>query len=133
MRNRTLLAFTVAAALVVLLIGCASTHMKRYMGKDVREIAIDNGPPINVFDFGDGRRVFQWRWGGGTFVVPGTTTVTGSTTAIGNTAWYSATALSTPSAVISSEGCILSYIARWDPARDAWIVTEYRVPRQLVC
>lgn len=120
-------------ALVAGIAGCASTFMEQYLNKDVREIAIDNGPPFNAFDMGDGRRVFQWRWGGGSIVVPQTTTVTGSATAIGNTTWYSGTAITSGGGVVNLEGCILSYFATWDSERELWVVTEYRVPRQLVC
>ncbi len=119
--------------ILVVITGCASTHMKQYIGKDVREIIIDSGPPINAFDMGDGRRAFQFRWGGGTYVMPQTTTVTGSATAIGNTSWYSGSAITSGGGAVTSEGCILTYFARWNSERKAWIVTEYRVPKQLVC
>lgn len=126
--------FIVAVVVLVASVaGCASTHMKQYIGKDIREVVIDSGPPINAFDMGDGRRVFQFRWGGGTYTVPQTTTVTGSATAIGNSAWYSGTAITTGGGVVSSEGCILTYFASWDESKKAWIVVEYRVPKGLVC
>ena len=120
-------------ALSITMIGCASTHMKQYMGLDIREVVIDAGPPINAFDMGDGRRAFQFRWGGGTYAVPQTTTLTGSATSIGNSAWYSGTAITTGGGIIRSEGCIITYLASWDKNRKAWIVTEYRIPKQLVC
>jgi len=127
-------ALTFVLALTLALIsGCASTHMNQYLGKDVREIIIDNGPPINAFDMGDGRRAFQFRWGGGTFVMPQTTSVTGSATSIGNTAWYSGSAITSGGGTVTSEGCVLTYFARWNEMQNAWIVTEYRVPKQLVC
>ena len=50
--------------------GCASTHMQQYLGKDIREVVMDSGPPENVLDLGDGRRAFQFYWGGGSFLVP---------------------------------------------------------------
>lgn len=117
----------------ILIIGCASTHMKQYLGKDIREVIIDSGPPINAFDMGDGRRAFQFRWGGGSFVVPQTTTASGSVTSIGNSAWYSGSAISTGGGVITSEGCIITYFARWNKNRKTWIVIDYRFPKQLVC
>ena len=115
------------------LAGCASTHMKQYIGKDVREVIIENGPPIYAFDMGDGRRAFQFRWGGGSFVIPQRTTVTGSSTAVGGSGWYSGSAITSGGGVITSEGCVLTYFARWNEVKNAWIVTEYRVPKQLVC
>ncbi len=115
------------------LTACASTHMKQYISQDIREVVLDSGPPINVFDLTDGKRAFQFRWGGGSYVVPTHTTTTGVVTAVGNNAWYSSSSLTTGGGVISSEGCIISYITSWDEARDAWIVTNYRIPKQLVC
>ena len=103
------------------------------MGQDVREIALDHGPPFAAFDLVDSRRAFQWRWGGGTIAVPATTTTTDTATASGPSVWFTSTAISTGGFVASSQGCVLSYIATWDPRREAWIVTEYRVPKQLVC
>jgi len=117
----------------ILMAGCASTHMKQYMGKDIREVIIDNGPPFNAFDMGDGRRAFQFYWGGGTYTVPQTTTITGSTNTIGNSSWYSGTAITTGGGTVTSKGCILTYFAKWDEAKKAWVITEYRVPNQLVC
>ncbi|TWX63190.1 hypothetical protein [Colwellia sp. C1TZA3] len=119
--------------IVALLIGCASSHMKQYLNKDVREVAIDNGPPMNAFDMGDGRRVFQWRWGGGTYVIPETNNLSGNVTVSGNTAWYSATTIKTGGGTVSSMGCVLSYFAFWDKEKNAWVVKDYRVPKQLVC
>lgn len=118
---------------IVAISGCASTHMKQYIGKDVREIIIDNGPPINAFDMGDGRRAFQFRWGGGTYVMPQTTTITGSSTTTGNSAWYSGSAITSGGGIVTSEGCVLTYFAHRNEQKSAWIVTEYKVPKQLVC
>jgi hypothetical protein len=130
---RTIKFLVAVSAIVGVIGGCASTHMKQYVGKDVREIVINSGAPENAFDLGDGRRVFQFRWGGGTFVVPQTTTFSGSTSAIGNSAWYSGSAITTGGGVVSSPGCLLSYIATWDSAASSWVVDEVRVPKQLVC
>ena len=55
-------------------LACVSTHMKQFIGKDVRYIAVEDGPPVNVFDMPDDRRAFQYYWGGGSYVVPTTTT-----------------------------------------------------------
>ncbi len=112
---------------------CASTHMQQYMGKDIREVVLDSGPPINMLDMGDGRRAFQFRWGGGEFVLPQTTTMTGNSTIIGNTAWHSGSAITSGGGVIASEGCVITYFARRDESRKAWIVTDFQMPKQMVC
>ena len=126
--SRILLIFVIA-----FLSGCASSHMKQYINKDIREIAIDNGPPMNAFDMGDGLRVFQWRWGGGTYVIPETNSVVGNVLVSGKTAWYSATSIKTGGYTLTSAGCVLSYFALWNKERNAWIVKDYRIPKQLVC
>ncbi len=113
--------------------GCASTHMNQYLGQDIQEVMIDSGAPINAFDMSDGRRAFQFRWGGGTFVTPQTTTITGNASAIGNTAWYEGTAITSGGNVITSEGCIITYLTRWSSDRNAWVVTENRFPKRLLC
>ena len=118
---------------LILLQGCASTHMKQYLNKDIREVIIDSGPPINAFDMGDGRRAFQFRWGGGTYVVPQTTSISGTSTTIANSTWYSGSAITTGGGVVTSEGCIITYFALWDVEKNTWVISEYRVPKQLVC
>ena len=124
------------AALVLLVVsvaGCASTHMKQYMGQDIREVVIDSGPPINAFDMGDGQRAFQFLWGGGTVALPQVTTTSGQVNAVGNTAWFSGTAITSGGGTYHSDGCVLTYLTRWDVARKGWIVTSYRYPQRLVC
>lgn len=125
---------TLLAVLILICVsGCASTHMAQYMGKEIQEVMIDSGAPVNAFDMSDGRRAFQFRWGGGTFVTPQTTTYSGSASAIGNSAWYSGTAITNGGHVISSEGCLITYLTNWDNDKKTWIVTENRLPKQLVC
>jgi hypothetical protein len=118
---------------ILLLTSCASTHMKQYVGKDIREVVLDSGPPFNVMDMGEGVRAFQFMWGGGSFIVPAQTTTSGSLTSSGNAAWYSSTSLSTGGGVVNSEGCIISYLTKWDEQRKSWVVYEYRIPKSLVC
>jgi len=127
------ISFIFSMLILILLSGCASTHMKQYLGKDVREVIIDSGSPVHAFDMSDGRRAFQFRWGGGSFVLPQTTSYSGTSTNIGNTEWFSGSAITTGGGIVTSQGCIITYFARWDKKLNTWIVTEYRVPKQLVC
>jgi len=120
-------------ALALSLSGCASTHMKQYMGKDIREVVLDSGPPVNALDMGDGVRAFQFRWGGGAMVVPTTTRATASATSIGNQTWYQVEAITQPGGVVASEGCIITYLTAWNPEKTSWVVTGYRIPKELVC
>ncbi|WP_372376335.1 hypothetical protein ACDI35_08680 [Xanthomonas axonopodis pv. cajani] len=76
----------IAIAFVAFLAGCASTEMKQYVGKDIREVILVNGPPINELDMEDGVRAFQFKWGGGTVALPQTSQTTGQVSSVGSTA-----------------------------------------------
>jgi hypothetical protein len=107
--------------------------MKKYIGKDARYIAVDDGPPVNVFDMPDGRRAFQYRWGGGSYVVPKTTTSQGQIQLVGDGAYYSEQKVETGGFAVESSGCLITYFAEWNPAKKGWIVVDISYPKRLVC
>jgi hypothetical protein len=123
----------IAGLAVVSAVGCVSTHMKQFIGKDAIEIEIHDGPPARVFDLPDGRRAFQYFWGGGSIPVPASTQVDGEVRLLGGTAYYREQRLSTPPGVIETEGCRITYLARWQPARQGWIVEQIVYPKRAVC
>ncbi|MFT6461403.1 MAG: hypothetical protein ACJA0Y_000899 [Maricaulis maris] len=127
--GKAFIALAVAAAVT----GCASTHMEQFVDQDIREVVMVDGPPENVFDFGPARRVFQFRWGGGSYVLPESSTMRGQAYRIGSTVYGHATTSSIPARQITSDGCLLSYITEWDANREGWIVRETRYPDRLVC
>lgn len=105
--------------------------MAQYVGKDIREVFISEGQPEAWFDLADGRRAYQWYWGGGTMIVPGSSHST--TTGYGSDGFFSAstTTIEHPPVASYSKGCLTTYIAaRKD---DAWIVEDIRYPDRLVC
>jgi hypothetical protein len=117
-----------------LLSACVSTHMKKYIGKDVRYIAVDSGQPVHVFDMPDGKRAFQYYWGGGTYEVPKTTTTDGRVQLVGDSAYYSERKVETGGMIISSPGCLITYFAEWNPTSKGWVVVDISYPRRaLVC
>lgn len=126
-----LLFFTALTAMLVA--GCVSTHMRQFIGEDIREVVMSDGAPVNVFDYSGGQRVFQFYWGGGSYTVPATSTTSGRAYAIGSTVYGSTTTISTPARTVSNEGCLTSYITRWDEDRSGWIVEDIRYPQRLVC
>ena len=128
-RWSVLLAFTAAVPTAA----CASSHMKPFIGKDVRYVVIEDGTPVNVFDLPDGLRAFQFRWGGGTVHVPKTTTTNGQLQMVGNQAWYQEQKIESGGMVVESAGCVITYIAAWDAARQGWIVQQIAYPHRLVC
>lgn len=117
----------VLVAAAALAAACVSTEMKGYVGKDVSEVLMGYGQPGNVLDLPDGRRAWQFRWGGGSGVIPGRSQTTVQT--IGNTAVATTTA--TPATIVHSEGCLITYIGA--RSGNSWTITDIRVPKQLVC
>ena len=118
------------SASTIFIFGCASQIMGKYVGQDIREVAITYGPPSNAFDYGDGRRVFQWT-STTSITTPVTSTTTGSATVVGNSVWMNSnTTISSPQTITQKDVC--SYIATWDEPTSAWIVSEVRIPKGLV-
>lgn len=117
-----------AAIAALAIVGCASTEMRQYVGAPIETAFIDMGRPENVFDMPDGRRAFQFRWGGGAGVLPGTAYSTAN-----NYAGYtSITTTYTPAVAYASPGCLVTLIAS-DRGAGHYVIDEYRIPRQLVC
>ena len=128
------LALTSCIALAALFTqACASKHMKQFIGRDVRYVVLEDGQPENVMDLPDGRRAFQFRWGGGTYVVPKTTDTQGQVQLVGNSAYYSERKLESGGFIVENPGCLLTYFARWDSTLGGWIVQEVSWPKKLVC
>ena len=116
-----------AAFGMLTLTGCVSTEMKGFVGKPIEETFITYGQPENVFEFPDGRRAYQYRWGGGSFAMPGRGTAIA--TSIGNITTVQTTY--TPATIMNSPGCLITYIARNNGT--SFIIEEYRFPKKLVC
>ena len=113
---------------VLILSGCASQIMKSYIGKDVREVAVDYGSPSNAFDMGDGRRAFQWV-STKTNVSPSYATTNANVNYNGyNSAWINSnTTISGGS--ISTSQCIYTLFAKWNVIAEGWYVVDFREPK----
>lgn len=109
--------------------GCASAIMSGYIGKDVREIALDYGPPVNAIDMGDGTRAFQWVMNS-SYTTPITANTTGYATT-GPNAWVNTNTVVSGGQSINSS-CIYTLLAKWSDATNGWIVSDYRKPK-LMC
>lgn len=123
MRNLVLSAASIAVALA----GCVSTQMNGLVGSPVQEALIRYGAPEQVIEMPDGRRAYQFRSEGGAAVLPGYAT----TTSIGAGATAMAYTTVTPGAVVSSRGCLLTFIAA--ERGGGWVIEDYRVPKGLTC
>lgn len=113
--------------LALVLSGCASTQMKGYVGKSIEEANLELGKPENVIKMSSGRRAYQYRWGGGSAVIPGSakSTITGD--------YYSATVKTTykPATIVTSKGCLVTLIAT--KKNGLWMVSDWKIPQKLVC
>lgn len=121
---------TLALAAAALLAGCASTQMRQYVGKDIREVMLDAGQPWDAMDMGDGVRAFVYPFGGGTYTFPAVSTTTGT---ISRSGWLDATTITRPGGTVSMPPCRMTYLTRWNPATQGWVVHDYRIPKELVC
>lgn len=121
----------VTVLILLLLSGCMSTELKRYIGMPIQEAAINYGTPTTMFDMPDGSRVFQWMKTT-TYTMPTSITTTGSAVPFGGSVWYAQNAQISGGQQIQSQ-CAYTLIANWSDTTKAWMVTSYRLPRQLVC
>lgn len=119
--------YAIALALPALLTGCVSTQMKKLVGLPIQEAAIEYGAPVNVIDMPDGRRVFQFQ-SSRSVTTPTQATTQGS---VWGNSWQTNTTI-TGGQIIPVE-CTYTFYSRWSEAAGAWIVTDFKVPKQLVC
>jgi len=120
--------FIVIFALSLALAACASAAMNKYVGGSVSEAYMSYGQPQAVFDLPDGRRAFQFYWGGRQGVLPGNVQTNIQPTGLGG---YQVTTTGNPAMAYETKGCLVTLIAR--PKGTDFIVEEYRIPQRLVC
>ena len=114
--------FCAAILSILFLASCATEILKSYVGKDVREVMLVQGPPANAFDMADGSRAFQWTTSNDIFI-PGQTNVT---TSVAN-GWVTTNTSTTPGQLISYD-CVYTVFANWDASKKGWIVVGFQQP-----
>jgi hypothetical protein len=119
------LAFVIV--LLSVITSCASTDMKTFVGKPIEEAMFAYGRPDNVLTLSETSKAYQFRWGGGTTVLPSQSTSTAQV--YGNSATVRTTA--TPAMIMESQGCLITFITVNNGTKD--VITEYRIPKRLVC
>lgn len=119
---RTLVVFLLAA-----LAGCMSQTLESYVGRDIRDVMTEAGPPDNAFDMGDGRRAFQWVQDG-YYSTPTTSTTTEVYGGDYDAGWVMTNTQISGGRTINAP-CFYTVFGRWDPTQEAWIVTEYQKPK----
>ena len=107
---------------VFALAGCASQIMEGFVGKDISEVQLQYGPPVNVMDMADGSKAFQWRINS-VMAMPSTTTYPGYTS--GNLT--TGTAYTSGGGLISST-CFYTLFAKAN-ANKSYTVVGFQKPR----
>ena len=131
-RSRSLNCWLLVGVLIVSN-GCASTRMRKFIGRDARDVAVKDGPPVNVFDLPDGQRAFQYAVGGGSHAKLKTTSAGGQVQIAGTSAYYSEQKLEASGNSLQSGGCYTTYLARWNAEKQGWIVTDISYPKPSAC
>ena len=117
----------IAAVAAILLAGCASQIMSKYVGKPISEIVADYGMPAGAYDVEIGKRAFVWQMDS-TVIVPGTSFTNASV--IGNQVF--ANTYTSPDYASTSRCSYVMFATRTrtdieGPA--AWTVSGFRKPR----
>ncbi|MCB2128806.1 MAG: hypothetical protein KDE03_06935 [Rhodobacteraceae bacterium] len=111
-----------ASLLPAILSGCASQIMSGYVGRDVTDVVVKYGPPVNAFDLPDGRRAFQWRIDS-SYAVPGVTNYSGYTYG-----GYTTGTATTSGGFFGSQTCFYTLYAK-STDQKRWTITGFEPPR----
>ncbi len=140
---------------IIFLSGCASKIMQGFVGKDIRQVVLDYGTPINAMDMGNGVRAFQWKMTNYTHTTPtyinssssgsayGSSYTSGQGSVYGSNYNYNSRTnynmnayINTNTVITHSQTydltCLYTLFARWDKGRKGWIVTSFKKPN-LMC
>jgi len=129
-------------ATILLLTGCATTHMQNYVGKDMRDVIADNGAPIKEIEVSETRRAFQYNWDYDAFSNHNTSYrleppgKKGETAPRGYAVQYGyliANADMLVGHAALKPECAITYVAEWNDAQQKWVVVDYRGKNRLMC
>jgi predicted small secreted protein len=109
------------ALCAMLLTGCVADTMRSYVGRDIRDVELTYGPPINQIDLGNGSRAFQWAK-----VSVDTTPVSAVTTTDRDRRGRKTTQTQFTGGDQTVTRCLYTFIAT--RSADSWIVTGIRQP-----
>lgn len=109
------------ALCAALLTGCVADTMRSFVGRDIRNVELAYGPPVNQLDLGDGSRAFQWAK-----VSVSTTPVSAVTTTDKDRKGRKTTQTRFIGGDQSVTRCLYTFIAT--RSGDTWIVTGIQQP-----
>src|ERR1700761_7432086 len=113
----------IVAAILLLMSGCAADTMQGYIGKDIRAVELDYGPPVNQIDLGGGTRAYQW-----SKTTVSSTPVSAVTTTSKDKKGRRTTDTQYVGGDQSVTNCLYTFLTTWDAPQGRWIVTGFRQP-----
>ncbi len=111
------------ACIAMLCAACAADTMRSFVGQDVRTVELDYGPPFNQVDIGDGARAYQWRR-----ISVDTTPASAVTTTTRDKKGRKVQETQFTGGDQTVTKCLYTFLTRWNPDRNAWIVTGIKEP-----
>jgi hypothetical protein len=108
---------------VFMLAACVTDTMQKYVGRDIREVELNYGPPSNQIDLSGGTRAFQW-----TKISVDTAPVTATSTTEKTKKGGKITQTNFSGGDQSISKCIYTFLTTWDGRRGSWIVTGIKQP-----
>lgn len=110
-------------AMTAWLTGCAADKMRSYIGRDIRSVELEYGPPSNQIDLGDGTRAFHW-----TRISVNTTPVSAVSTTDKDRKGRKTTQTEFIGGDQSVTRCLYTFITARNLRGDGWIVTAIQQP-----
>jgi hypothetical protein len=111
------------SVIAMLVVGCVADTMRSYVGRDIREVELAYGPPVNQIDMGNGTRAFQWAK-----ISVDTTPVSAVTTTDKDSKGRKTTQTQFVGGDQSVTKCLYTFITAWNPSGNGWVVTGIREP-----
>ena len=111
------------AAVLSMVAGCVTDTMRSYVGQDIRQVELAYGPPSNIIDLGNGVQAYQW-----TRISVSNTPISEVTTTRRDRKGRRTSTTEMTGGQQTESRCLYTFMASWDPRRNAQIVTGIRQP-----
>lgn len=113
--------------LIPVLASCVSSAetLEGYIGHDIREAEMNNGPPTNIIEMGKDKRIYQWSFDQ-SYSVPARTSYYGGYE-MGNGYIVDNRQAVTTGGYSRSYRCLYNIFTEREG--DRWIITDYQIPQ----